>query len=84
MKVAAEADLIELDFVGTEDLGRSADGVIFRMIEAAPKIGIESDFRGEEFRIPNRIFVTRVTVQPSPVRIRKRRREATKLLGFGG
>src|SRR5580692_12767778 len=42
VEVAAEADLIKLDFVGAEDFSRSADSVVLRMVEAAYKIRIQS------------------------------------------
>src|SRR5260370_38792463 len=42
------------------------------MVEAAHKVSIKSDFRGEEFRIPHHIFVASSSVQPSPVGVGKR------------
>src|ERR1022692_3260498 len=57
MEVAAEADLLQLDFIRPEYLGRSAKRVILRMVEAAHKVRVKSDFRSEEFRIPHRVLV---------------------------
>ncbi len=71
VKVPAETDLLHLDFVRAEDLGRSSQCVILGMIEAAYEVSIESDFRGEEFGIPHRIFVARRAIQPSPIGIGK-------------
>ncbi len=49
MEIAAEADLLDLNFVGAKGLGRSSQAVILGMIEAADVIRIEAYFRGEEF-----------------------------------
>jgi hypothetical protein len=46
-----------LNFVGTEDFGRSPQRIILGMVEAADEIGIKPDFWRKEFRVPDRVFV---------------------------
>ena len=48
VEIAAEADLLYLDFIGSKSLGRPPETVIPGMIEAADVIRIEAYFRREE------------------------------------
>src|ERR1035441_359147 len=82
VKVTAEADLLQLNFVGPEDLGRSAQRVILGMVQTAYEVSIESYFRSEKLRIPHRVFVASLAVEPSPIGIRKRLGRG-RLLGCG-
>src|ERR1019366_10253823 len=83
VEVAPEADLLQLDFVRSENLGGSAERVIFRMVHAAYEVSVKSDFRSEELRIPHGVFVAWVAVQPGPICIRKRLCRG-RFLGLGG
>src|SRR5579863_4607181 len=83
MEIAAKTDLLDLDFIGTKDFSRSAQRVVLGMVEAAYEVCIESDFRGEELRIPDRILVPRVAVQPRPVCVSKGSCRL-RLFGLGG
>src|ERR1700686_74985 len=49
MKVAAQAQLCELNLAGAKNLARTTDRVVLWMVEAAGVIHIEPDFRREEF-----------------------------------
>ena len=62
VKVAAKADLFYLDFIRSENFARSANRVIFGMIEAADKVSIEPDFWSKEWRVPYRILVARSAI----------------------
>ena len=72
VKVAADAELLQLDFVGPEELARPAFGIVTRLIEVVVPGKIGPDFRGEEFGIKRDIMVAWIAVQPGPVVIRKR------------
>ena len=72
MKIAAEADLLDLDFVRSENLSRSAQRIVLGVVKAAHEVSIKSDFRREEFRIPYQVFIARCAVQPGPVGIGER------------
>src|SRR5207249_2564092 len=79
----AEADLLDLDLVRPENLARSADRVIFGMVEAADKVCVESDLWSEEFRVPHSVLIARGAVEPVPVGVCKRNRRL-RLFGFCG
>src|SRR5271157_567200 len=67
VEVASKADLLQLDFIRPEDLGRPAQGVISRMVVTIDKLGVESDFRGEEFRVKGQILYAGCAIEPGPV-----------------
>ncbi len=67
VEVAAEADLLQLNFVRAENLGRSTQRVILGVIEAADEVTVKTNFRSEEFGIPHRVFVASLAIEPSPV-----------------
>src|SRR6266853_2778244 len=72
MKVAADAELRYLDFIGPEDFARPADSIVFRMVEIVDVVHVGTDFRCEKFCIHRRLFRARVAVQPGKVRKRER------------
>ena len=49
MKIAAHAELRHLDFIRPEYFARSADGVIFGMVEIVNVIDVCPEFRRKEF-----------------------------------
>src|SRR6266850_6016552 len=67
MKVATDAELRYLDFIGPENLARPADRVVFGMIEIVDVIDVGANFRSEEFRVHRRFFGSRVAGQPGKV-----------------
>ena len=69
VEVAADAELLQLNFVGTEEFAGAANGVIGRMIEIGDIVRVDTDFRSEEFRVPVNVFGAGVAVQPGPIRI---------------
>src|SRR6266850_7925909 len=71
MKVATDAELRYLDFIGPENLARPADGVVFGMIEIVDVIDVGPDFRRKELGIQRRFFGSRVAGQPGKVCERK-------------
>ena len=71
MKVAADAELLHLHFVGTENFAGPAHGVVGRMVEIGDVVGVEANFRREKFRIPVNVFGAGIAVKPGPVRVRK-------------
>src|SRR5260370_20531433 len=72
MKVATDAELRYLDFIGPETFARPANSIVFGMVEIVDVVHVGTDFRGKEFRIHRRLFRPRVAVQPGKVRKRKR------------
>ena len=60
MEVSAEADLLDLNFVGAKDLGRATYAVVFGVVEVIDIVRIKTNFRSEEFRIPNYVLVAGV------------------------
>ncbi len=67
MKIAADAELRQVDLVCSEDFARAADGVVFRMVEIVDVVCVHSNFRREEFRVESKIFGAGVAVEPSEV-----------------
>src|SRR5437588_5331605 len=55
-----------MDFIRPKDLARSADRVIFRMVEIVDIVNVSANFRREEFRI-ERCLGAGAAVQPTPV-----------------
>ncbi len=72
MKIAAEAELLQLDFVRTKYFARSADRVVYRSVEVVRIGNIGADLRREELGIECGFFSARVAVQPGPVPVGKR------------
>src|SRR6185295_11141067 len=72
VKIAADSDLRELDFVRSEDFARTADRMIARMIERVMISRIESDLSGEDLAVDPRFFCAGVAGQPGEVRERER------------
>ena len=72
VEVAAEAELLQLDFVGAKELARPAHRVVDGFVEIVVVGNIGADFRGEEVGIKGDVFVARVAVEPGPVPIRER------------
>ena len=68
MEVAAHTQLGHLNFARPKNLARSADGVVFRVMEVVDVIDIGADFGRNELGIESRRFGPRGAVQPSPVR----------------
>jgi hypothetical protein len=92
MEITTDSELGQLDFVRPKYLTRSADGVIFRMVEIDNVVHIGLYFRRKEFCIERRFLHTTVTVEPGPVgerkrlclsRFRGRSRLGQRGLGFG-
>jgi hypothetical protein len=71
MEVATYAELRYLDFLRAEHLARSANGVVFGMIEVVDIVHVGTDFRREEFRVQRFLFGARVAVQPGEITERK-------------
>ena len=71
MEVAADAELLQLHLTRSKKFAGSADRVIGRMIEIGHVINVRANFGSEELRVPKNILGPRISVQPSPVRIRE-------------
>ncbi len=71
VKIAANAKLRELHFVGAKDFARSTDRVVFRMAEIINVIDIRTNFRREKFRVDWNLFGPRISIQPCEVGERK-------------
>src|SRR5690349_14233959 len=68
MKVAANPQLSELEFVVAKDFARSADRIVLGVIEVICVVDVEPDFRSEELRSIWSVFGARVTGKPAEVR----------------
>ena len=67
VKVAAETDLLDLEFARAELLGRAVDGVILRMIRVVQVVRIEANLRGEKLRVEDRRSFPAGAVHPADV-----------------
>src|SRR5664279_699285 len=67
MKIAAEADLLDLEFAGAEFFGRTGNGVILRMVCGLQIIRVESNFGREQFRVEYRRTFAAGSVHPANV-----------------
>jgi hypothetical protein len=67
VKVAADAQLGDVNFVGTKYFAGSANGVILRMIEIENVINVGPYFWSKEFRIESRLLGSRIAIQPGPI-----------------
>ncbi len=72
MKVAADAQLSDLHFTGSENLARTANRIVLGMGKVVDVVDVGSDFRCEKFRIQRSLFGSRISVQPREIRERKR------------
>ena len=52
VKIAADAELLQLDFLRPEKFTRPAHRVIRRMVEVENIVGVSSDLRRKKFRVP--------------------------------
>src|SRR2546427_12419469 len=67
MKVATDAELRYLDFIGPENFARPTDRVVLGMVEIVDVIDVGPDFRGKELGIHRRFFGARVAGQPGEI-----------------
>jgi hypothetical protein len=70
MEVAAQAELLRLDFVGAEEFARSAHRVVDRLVEVVGVGNIGADLRREELRVEGDVLIARIAIQPGPVPVR--------------
>src|SRR6185295_8129834 len=79
MEVAADAELRHLNLTGPEDLTRTGNGVVDRLVERVGEVRVGAKLAGERLRIERRFFRAGVAGQPREVR----EREWLRLLGVG-
>ena len=73
MEIATDADLLHLDFSGTEALGRAHDCMVVRLIEIFHVVRIEAHLGSKELRVEDRVFVARRAIEPCEVAVGERR-----------
>src|SRR6266436_1942787 len=67
VKIAAYTELRHLHFVVPEDLARSTNRVVFRMIETVVVIHVGPDLWGKKLRGIRRVYGARIAVQPCEI-----------------
>src|ERR1035438_8445858 len=72
MEIASYAGLLNLNLTRAERLGGSDDGVVARLVVVFHIVGVEANFRSEEFRIEHCVMVAGRTVEPGKVTVCKR------------
>src|SRR5262250_113629 len=67
MEIAADAELCEMKFVRAENFAGAADGVVLGMMKIVDVIGVDANFRSEEFRVEGEVFGAGVAVEPGEI-----------------
>jgi hypothetical protein len=60
VKIAADPELGELVFAGSEDLARSTDGMVARVVEVVDVVGVYPQLTREDFGVERRFGGPRI------------------------
>ena len=71
VKVSTNSKLRDANFVRAEDLARSADRIVFRMVEIVVIDNVSSNFGRKKLGIKSGFLRAWIAVQPRPVRKRE-------------
>src|SRR5215469_11904183 len=67
MKVSADAQMSEADFIGTKHFARTTDRVVFGVVEIVMVGYVDANLGREELGVKCRFFRSRIAVQPGPI-----------------
>src|SRR5580698_6397598 len=71
--ISAEAQLLDLELLGTELLGGPTHGVVFGMVEVKDVVDVRAELRHKVFRCHGRVYDAAICIQPRPVAFAERR-----------
>jgi hypothetical protein len=74
VEVATETELRQLKFTRAEDLARTANRVVGRLVEAVGEVGVDAKLSGEGLRLERRFLGSGIPREPREVAERKRLR----------